>query len=153
MWNMRDAKSKNEEDGDKTFGREQPKRCIDCLFFDHFCNDLSICLMLLRVKTNLRNICPNMKELPFRSYSKRRDRYGYQRDFKLYQCEDCVGCLLRSECMRFSTNPNTNKRLYKNLTWDCFKVFTNKQLSDSKTRDIYKKRKIDVESSFRKTEG
>ncbi|WP_046838222.1 transposase, partial [Staphylococcus succinus] len=44
--------------------------------------------------------CPNKKELHFRSYSKRRDRYGHQRDFKLYQCEDCVGCPLRSECMR-----------------------------------------------------
>ncbi|PNZ82946.1 IS1182 family transposase [Staphylococcus microti] len=93
-------------------------------------------------------ICPNKKELHFRSYSKRRDRYGHQRDFKLYQCEDCVGCPLRSECMRFSTNPNTNKRLYKNLTWDYFKAFTNKQLSDPKTKDIYKKRKIDVESTF-----
>ncbi|PCF35096.1 transposase [Staphylococcus delphini] len=59
-----------------------------------------------------------------------------------------MGCPLRSQCMKHSTNPNTNKRLFKNLTWDYFKAFTNKQLSNSKTKHIYQKRKIDVESTF-----
>ncbi|UXR82258.1 IS1182 family transposase [Staphylococcus sp. IVB6214] len=93
-------------------------------------------------------VCPNNKELHFKSYRKRRDGYGYQRDFKLYKCEDCVGCPLRNECMNYRTNPTTTKSLYKNPTWDYFKAFTNKQLSDPKTKGIYKKRKIDVESAF-----
>lgn len=41
-------------------------------------------------------ICPNKKTLHFQSYRKRRDGYGIQRDFKLYACEACVGCPLRS---------------------------------------------------------
>ncbi|HHU6751475.1 TPA: transposase [Staphylococcus pseudintermedius] len=55
---------------------------------------------------------------------------------------------MRSQCMKQSTNPNTNKSLFKNLTWDYFKAFTNKQLSDPKKKHIYQKRKIDVESTF-----
>ncbi|WP_019166893.1 transposase [Staphylococcus delphini] len=50
--------------------------------------------------------------------------------------------------MKQSTKSNTNKSLFKNLTWDYFKAFINKQLSDPKTKHIYQKRKIDVESTF-----
>ncbi len=50
--------------------------------------------------------------------------------------------------MKQSTKSNTNKSLFKNLTWDYFKAFINKKLSDPKTKHIYQKRKIDVESTF-----
>lgn len=93
-------------------------------------------------------ICPNNKELRFQGYRKRRDGQGYQKDFKQYQCEGCADCLLRSECMKRAKKPDSNKMMRKNLTWDYFKAFTNKQLSDPKTKSIYQKRKIDVESTF-----
>ncbi|WP_212922313.1 transposase, partial [Ornithinibacillus bavariensis] len=40
--------------------------------------------------------CPNNKTLTFRYHSKRTDKYGFTRSFKVYECEDCSGCPLRS---------------------------------------------------------
>ncbi|WP_157173506.1 IS1182 family transposase, partial [Staphylococcus epidermidis] len=37
-------------------------------------------------------ICPNNKRLGFKRYAYRHDKYGYKRDFKLYECDDCSEC-------------------------------------------------------------
>ncbi|WP_418889373.1 transposase, partial [Peptostreptococcus porci] len=39
-----------------------------------------------------RFICPNGKNIEFKNYSTRKDKYGYQRDFKIYECESCDDC-------------------------------------------------------------
>src|SRR3712207_5499653 len=36
-----------------------------------------------------RFICPNDKNLEFKHYSRKTDKYGYTRDFKIYECENC----------------------------------------------------------------
>ncbi|WP_212946676.1 transposase, partial [Heyndrickxia oleronia] len=41
-------------------------------------------------------ICPNQKRLEFQYHSVRTDRTGFQRRFKIYECEDCSGCPFRS---------------------------------------------------------
>ncbi|WP_145951842.1 IS1182 family transposase [Staphylococcus lutrae] len=93
-------------------------------------------------------LCPNNKELHFLKYRIRHDYYGYRRDFKEYRCEDCFDCPLRSKCMKQAKNPNTNKTVLKNFTWEFLKNYTKQLLSDPKMNGIYKKRKIDVESAF-----
>ncbi|MBG1151807.1 IS1182-like element ISSau3 family transposase, partial [Staphylococcus aureus] len=40
-------------------------------------------------------ICPNNKRIGLKRYAYRNDRYGFKRDFKLYECDDCSACSLR----------------------------------------------------------
>ncbi|HDC5902931.1 TPA: transposase, partial [Staphylococcus aureus] len=42
-------------------------------------------------------ICPNNKRIGFKRYAYRNDRYGFKRDFKLYECDDCSACSLRQQ--------------------------------------------------------
>ncbi len=45
-------------------------------------------------------VCPNGQNVTFRYMSKKTDRYGFTRDFKVYESEDCDDCLLRSLCTK-----------------------------------------------------
>ncbi len=45
-------------------------------------------------------ICPNQKRLEFQNHSTRNHRSGYQRKFKIYECEDCSDCPFRSSCTK-----------------------------------------------------
>ncbi|SFX21900.1 Transposase DDE domain-containing protein [Staphylococcus hominis] len=99
------------------------------------------------VETNTKTefICPNNKRLVFKKYTYHHDKYGFKRDFKLYECDDCSECPLKHPCMNF--NSKTNKKVMKNYNWEYFKAQINKKLS--KTKTIYSQRKIDVASVFR----
>lgn len=44
--------------------------------------------------------CPNGQQLTFRYLSHKTDHYGFAREFKVYECESCSGCPLRSECTK-----------------------------------------------------
>ncbi|WP_049420426.1 transposase, partial [Staphylococcus hominis] len=91
-------------------------------------------------------ICPNNKRLGFKRYAYRHDKYGFKRDFKLYECDDCSECPLRHQCMKY--NSKTNKKIMKNYNWEYFKAQINKKLSEPKIKTIYSQRKIDVEPVF-----
>ncbi|HDE8515039.1 TPA: transposase, partial [Staphylococcus aureus] len=91
-------------------------------------------------------ICPNNKRIGFKRYAYRNDRYGFKRDFKLYECDDCSSCSLRHQCMK--PNSKSNKKIMKNYNWEYFKVQINQKLSESETKKIYRQRKIDVEPVF-----
>ncbi len=43
-------------------------------------------------------ICPNGKRVNFRYTSNKTDKAGFQRTFKVYECEDCSECPLRAQC-------------------------------------------------------
>jgi hypothetical protein len=43
------------------------------------------------------------KRLGFKRYAYRHDKYGYKRDFKLYECDDCSECPLKNQCMNFNS--------------------------------------------------
>ncbi|WP_174615990.1 IS1182 family transposase [Virgibacillus ihumii] len=90
--------------------------------------------------------CPNGKRLTFRYMSNRTDRYGYTRTFKVYECEDCSGCPLRSQCTK--AKEGHNRRIYYNQKWEQQKAYTRQQLSEKETGEIYGKRKIEVEPVF-----
>ena len=60
-------------------------------------------------------ICPNNKRLDFKRYAYRHDKYGFQWDFKWYECDDCSECPLKHPCINFNTK--TNKKIMKNYNW------------------------------------
>ncbi|EUG38050.1 hypothetical protein O762_01106 [Staphylococcus aureus M0443] len=91
-------------------------------------------------------ICPNNKRIGFKRYAYRNDRYGFKRDFKLYECDDCSSCSLRHQCMK--PNSKSNKKIMKNYNWEYFKVQINQKLSEPETKKIYSHRKIYVEPVF-----
>ncbi|WP_353462739.1 IS1182 family transposase [Mammaliicoccus sciuri] len=92
-------------------------------------------------------ICPDNRRLPFKRYAYRIDKYNYQRDFKLYECENCSNCALFNLC-RNNAYQSTNKKIMKNNVWEYFKYMTQNLLSNPETEKIYKQRKIDVEPVF-----
>src|SRR5690625_1711068 len=91
-------------------------------------------------------ICPNDQRLTFRYLSHRTDRYGYTREFKVYECEDCSDSPLRSLCTK--AKEGNNRRIYYNQTWEQQKSYTKQKLSEKETGQIYGKRKIEVEPAF-----
>lgn len=91
-------------------------------------------------------LCPNGKKVRFSHHSKRTDRYGFTREFKVYECEDCSGCPLRNLCTK--AKEGNNKKLYRNEKWESQKEYVRTKLSDEQTGEIYRKRKIDVEPVF-----
>ncbi|MGM8216220.1 IS1182 family transposase [Bacillaceae bacterium W0354] len=91
-------------------------------------------------------ICPNNQRLTFRYVSNRTDRYGFTRTLKVYECEDCSGCPLRSMCT--NAKEGNNRRILYNQKWEQQKEYTREKLSEEKTGEIYGKRKTDVEPVF-----
>ena len=45
-------------------------------------------------------ICPAHRAGPFKQYSRRKDKSRFVRDFKIYECENCRGCPVRSQCTK-----------------------------------------------------
>src|SRR5699024_1927960 len=91
-------------------------------------------------------LCPNDRKVRFSHHSKRTDRYGFTREFKVYECEDCSDCPLRDLCTK--AKEGNNRRVYYNEKWETQKEYVRAKLSDEKTGEIYGKRKIDVEPVF-----
>ena len=61
---------------------------------------------MTKLMTN--SFCPNNKRLGFKRYAYRHDKYGYKRDFKLYECDDCSECPLKNQCMNFNSKQTKN---------------------------------------------
>jgi len=82
-------------------------------------------------------ICPNDQRLTFRYLSHRTERYGYTREFKVYECDDCSDCPLRSLCTK--AKEGNNRKIYYNQKWEQQKSYTKQQLSEKETGEIYAK--------------
>lgn len=91
-------------------------------------------------------ICPAHRAVPFKRYSRRKDTSGFVRDFKIYECENCRGCPIRSQCTK--TKNERNRKILVNNTLRYFKAEYKKKLLEEKAGSIYRKRKIDVEPVF-----
>ncbi|MFC4710361.1 transposase [Enterococcus eurekensis] len=90
--------------------------------------------------------CPNNREVKFRNYSTRTDKYGVKRQLKIYECESCFDCPVRNLWTR-STSAK-NRVIQRNGNWEYFKAHARELLTRDVPGDIYRKRKIDVESAF-----
>ncbi len=91
-------------------------------------------------------ICPNNQKVNFIRYSTRNDHYGYKRDFKIYECEDCLDCPLRSECT--TTKGDKKRQVHYTPTWEELKHKAKSNLESEEGKEIYRQRKIDVEPVF-----
>ncbi|PRO66743.1 IS1182 family transposase [Alkalicoccus urumqiensis] len=91
-------------------------------------------------------LCPNGQKVPFRYRSRRKDRSGFERTFKVYECEDCTSCPFRVDCSR--AKEGTNRKVYYNERWETQKAHIRQLLSEEKTGAIYGRRKTDVEPVF-----
>ena len=90
--------------------------------------------------------CPSGKRLIFVYNFQRKDKNGFVRNFKVYECEDCCNCPYRSQCCK--AKEGNNRKISINVKWEQQKEYIRTQLSDKKTGKIYKRRKIDVEPVF-----
>ncbi|WOV84007.1 IS1182 family transposase [Sporosarcina jeotgali] len=90
--------------------------------------------------------CPNGRRLGFSHFSKRTDKYGFTREYKAYECDDCSDCPLRSLCTK--AQEGNNRKLYINEKWEMHKTIIRAKLSEEKTGSLYGQRKIDVEPVF-----
>lgn len=90
--------------------------------------------------------CPNNREVKFRNYSTRIDKYGFKRQLKMYECETCIDCPVRALCTRAKSNKN--RVIQKNGNWEYFKAHARELLEDNVTGKIYRQRKTDVEPAF-----
>lgn len=91
-------------------------------------------------------ICPNQKRILFSHHSVRTDRNGFTRQFKVYECEDCTDCPLRSSCTK--AKEGNHRKLSVNEKWEQQKAYVRAKLSEEEAGSIYRQRKIDVEPVF-----
>lgn len=94
-------------------------------------------------------ICPNNRKVLFKRYSKRKNKSGYEQDFKIYECEDCTDCPLKSLC----TKSKGNRQIYWNPIYEEMKAKAKAALDDEQKATLYGKRKVDVESAFGNIKG
>src|SRR5690606_34601757 len=85
-------------------------------------------------------ICPNDKKLTFQYVSNRTDKNGFERTFKIYECEDCSACPLRSQCTK--TKEGNHRKIRYNVKWEPQKEYIRQKLSEAEMGEIYGKRKI-----------
>ena len=77
----------------------------------------------------------------FKRYAYRHDKYGYKRDFKLYECDDCSECPLKNQCMNFNSKQT---KIMKIITGNILNPKLTKAFR-TRNKNIYSQRKIDVE--------
>ncbi|WP_328018433.1 IS1182 family transposase, partial [Halalkalibacterium halodurans] len=94
-------------------------------------------------------ICPNNRRVTFRYYRKRTDAYGYERDFKIYECEDCTGCPFKTDC----TKAKGNRQIHYNPVYEEGKSKMKRALDTEEGAKTYRKRKTEVESVFGHIKG
>ena len=88
--------------------------------------------------------CPNNNKLVYKYPSIRTDNNGFTRHLKVYECEECGSCPLKSHC----TKATGNRKIRINTNWEQQKEYVRSKLSEAKTGEIYRQRKIDVEPVF-----
>ena len=67
-------------------------------------------------KEHDRYTCPNQQQLVFKYRTTKTDQYDFKREFKIYECEDCSGCPLRSLCTK--AKEGNNRKIMVNEKWE-----------------------------------
>lgn len=79
-------------------------------------------------------------------YSRHKDKYGFYRDFKVYQAHKGQPT---KELEKLAKTPGGNQRqINVNQTWNYFKAKIKETLSSDEGKAIYRRRKYDVEPVF-----
>ena len=82
----------------------------------------------------------------FYRYSRRTDKYGFERDFKLYRADKHQ---LSEQLDELAKTPSGRQRYMQvNPTWNYYKAKVKDTLSSDEGKAIYRRRKFDVEPVF-----
>lgn len=82
----------------------------------------------------------------FKNYSSQTDKYGFQRDFKIYEADKIQDTPELEQLAK--TDSGNQKQIHYNQTWNYFKELLTQTLHSEESYQIYAKRKIDVEPVF-----
>ena len=82
----------------------------------------------------------------FKNYSSQTDKYGFQRDFKIYEADKIQDTPELEQLAK--TDSGNQKQILYNPTWNYFKELLTQTLHSEEGSRIYAKRKIDVEPVF-----
>lgn len=94
-------------------------------------------------------LCAAGKELSFVSEKKQRTESGYESTIRTYHCQDCEGCSFRSAC----TTSQYGRSTQINPTYQKYKKEAKERLWTDKGKQLYAKRKVDIESVFGQFKG
>ena len=94
---------------------------------------------------------PDWVVYSFKYYSRRKERYGFEKDFKIYEA-DPIQVTKELEVLA-RTETNRLKQIHWNPTWNYFKEQAKQALHSEDGARIYAKRKIDVETVFGRMKG
>ncbi|MEJ8548837.1 IS1182 family transposase, partial [Brevibacillus borstelensis] len=94
-------------------------------------------------------ICPNGRKVPFRKYQTKKNASGYEQSYKIYECEDCTDCPLKSKC----TKAKGNRQIHWNTVFEEMKAKAKAALECEDKAAIYARRKVEVESVFGHIKG
>ncbi|WP_018922598.1 IS1182 family transposase [Salsuginibacillus kocurii] len=94
-------------------------------------------------------ICPNNQKVTFRYKKHRTDTYGYRRQFRIYEAEDCSNCPVKSAC----TKAKGNRQIHYNPLYEAKKKKAREALGTEEGAETYKLRKVEVESVFGHIKG
>jgi transposase len=89
-------------------------------------------------------ICPSGKKLKYREEKEVKTGTGYLTQIKQYECENCDGCPLRSEC----TRSTTNRTISVNRKLEAYKEQMRENLNSEKGIYLRKRRGMEVETFF-----
>ena len=82
----------------------------------------------------------------FKNYSSRTNKYGFQRDFKIYEADKIQDTPELEQLAK--TDSGNQKQIHYNQTWNYFKELLTQTLHSEESSQIYAKQKIDVEPFF-----
>ena len=94
-------------------------------------------------------ICPNGRKVTFRKYQNKKNKSGYEQSYKIYECEDCTDCPLKSKC----TKAKGNRQVHWNTVFEEMKAKAKTALECEEKATIYARRKVEVESVFGHIKG
>lgn len=89
-------------------------------------------------------ICPNNRKLKYVFSSTRKTDTDYEQKYKVYECETCKKCKLKSNC----TKSKGNRRIQVNCKLNFHKAIVRKSLTSKKGLELRSKRPVEVESVF-----
>jgi transposase len=89
-------------------------------------------------------LCPANKRLTFRRELNKKTELGYLTRIREYECQNCSGCLMKSECTRAVGNRKVNV----SFTMNRFREQARTNLLSDQGRRLSIQRNVDVESVF-----
>ena len=89
-------------------------------------------------------ICPSNARLTFRSEMNKKTEMGYLTRTREYECQNCSGCPMKSEC----TRATGNRKVSVSFTMNRFREQARSNLLSDQGRRLSIQRNVDVESVF-----